>query len=161
MEEYHDDLDYYKNLPSKRMSAGAIFLNENKKILIVKPSYKDRWDIPGGIVELDESPLQACKREVFEELSLSINIDKLLCVDYNSGSSLYTESLSFIFWGGVLRKEDIREIRLSESEIDSYLFLSQFSLCDYLNERMTKRVKLGLQALELNTSYYLENQEML
>ncbi|MEV6811714.1 NUDIX domain-containing protein [Micromonospora sp. NPDC051296] len=40
------------------------------------------WEIPGGTVEPDESPADACTREVREELSLSVSAGALLCVDW-------------------------------------------------------------------------------
>ena len=40
--------DYYKNLPRKRMGSGALFFNSKDEALIVKPNYKDHWEIPGG-----------------------------------------------------------------------------------------------------------------
>jgi len=43
--------DYYKSLPMKRMGSGALFFDSAGRILIVKPSYKDVWEIPGGVVE--------------------------------------------------------------------------------------------------------------
>lgn len=55
---------YYKGLPKKRMGVGALFLNDKNEILIVKPSYKDHWSVPGGVVDENESPRQACIREV-------------------------------------------------------------------------------------------------
>lgn len=46
---------YYKNLPQKRMAVAALFFNERGEILILKPSYKEDWILPGGVVELNES----------------------------------------------------------------------------------------------------------
>jgi ADP-ribose pyrophosphatase YjhB (NUDIX family) len=59
---------YYKNLPKKRMAAGALILNKNNEILIVKPNYRDQWLIAGGVIEENESPKDACLREVKEEI---------------------------------------------------------------------------------------------
>lgn len=76
--------NYYKNLPKKRMGAGALFFNENNEMLVVKPTYKDHWSIPGGVVEENESPRIACIREVKEEIGLEIRELKFLCVDWTS-----------------------------------------------------------------------------
>jgi 8-oxo-dGTP pyrophosphatase MutT (NUDIX family) len=58
---------YYSNLPTKQVGVGCIFLDENSRVLIVNPTYKDGWELPGGVVERDESPLEACRREVAED----------------------------------------------------------------------------------------------
>ena len=57
--------DYYKNLPKKRMAAGALIFNNQEEILFVKPGYKDHWSIPGGVIEKNESPKAACLRAHF------------------------------------------------------------------------------------------------
>ena len=49
----------------------------------MKTEYKDDLEIPGGIIELDESPKQAAKREVKEETAISIeNVTLLDAIDY-------------------------------------------------------------------------------
>lgn len=45
------------------------------------------WEFPGGKIELNESPEDAIKREIKEELGIDISIDKFLCTtkyDYPS-----------------------------------------------------------------------------
>lgn len=76
--------EYYKSLPMKRMGSGALFSDGQDRILIVKPTYKEVWEIPGGVVELNESPRKAAEREVKEELRITKHLSKLLCVDYQN-----------------------------------------------------------------------------
>ncbi len=52
--------------------------------MVVHPTYKDDWDIPGGMVEVDESPFAACVREIEEELGVKRQVGPLLCVDWVS-----------------------------------------------------------------------------
>lgn len=135
-------IEYYKSLPQKRMSAGALFLNRENKVLLVKPTYKKHWDIPGGVIEQNESPLTACKREVIEELSLDVKIIRLLMVDYKESGQEYTESLAFIFFGGILLETDIKKIKLPPNELERYIFIKTDELPEYLNGNMTKRISL-------------------
>src|SRR5690606_12767250 len=59
---------YQRTLPRKRVSAGCLLFDEAGRLLIVNPTYKDGWEIPGGAVEANESPLDGCIREIREEL---------------------------------------------------------------------------------------------
>ena len=59
----------------------AAIFDEAGRLLCVRMNYASkRWSTPGGRVELGESPLDALKREVFEETGLSIAPGELLGV---------------------------------------------------------------------------------
>jgi 8-oxo-dGTP diphosphatase len=64
------------------MAAGVLIRDTDDNVLLVKPTYKDGWDIPGGYVEPGESPAQACSRELVEELGLRSPVGRLLVVDW-------------------------------------------------------------------------------
>lgn len=57
---------------------GVIF--ENDQILLVKESRDGRWTLPGGWVDIGESPSEACVRETYEESGYKTNAVKLLAV---------------------------------------------------------------------------------
>ena len=61
---------FYRVTRSKTVGVRVLLLNENK-ILLVKHSYRPMWYMPGGGVNCSESPLQAAKREVKEEVGLA------------------------------------------------------------------------------------------
>lgn len=154
------DAEYIKNLPKKRMAAGVIFLNEKKKILILKPSYKDYWSIPGGVIEKDESPRNAALREVKEEIGLDSKSMQFVCLDYmspqNSGYSTKDENIQFIFYGGVLTAEDIKGIKLDEEEISEYKFVSKEEAIKSVSDRLANRLKPCFEALGKGKAVYLE-----
>ena len=54
--------------------------------IILKPTYKNHWLLPGGVVEANESPRQACIREVKEETDIDCQLTRLLCIDYKERS---------------------------------------------------------------------------
>ncbi len=150
---------YSDTLPKKYMAAGAIFFNEHQDLLILHPTYKDRWGICGGIVETNESPKAACEREIMEEIGLHRSVGKLLCVDYSVNEE-NVENLQFIFDGGVLTENEIKQIQLAPGEIDSFEFISVASKEDC--EKILRRNRLGprlikaLEAKKCDKTFYLE-----
>jgi hypothetical protein len=73
---------YIASLARKRMAAGALFRDEDGCVLLVDPTYKPTWGLPGGAVEKEESPHAACRREVAEELGLDRVPGRVLVVDW-------------------------------------------------------------------------------
>jgi 8-oxo-dGTP diphosphatase len=64
-------------------SAGALIYDRSGRLLILNPTYKSGWTIPGGVMEADgESPWQACQREVREECGLEVTSGRLACMDF-------------------------------------------------------------------------------
>lgn len=151
--------DFYKNLPRKRMGAGVLLFNEREELLLVKTTYKEGWTIPGGIVEENESPRQACLRETQEEIGIALQDIKFLCVDYTPADSEKNESLQFIFYGGVLNQDEIERVKISEDEISEYRFLKIEDALPLLRKNIKKRVPKILEAIKSNAGIYLEDGE--
>jgi 8-oxo-dGTP diphosphatase len=99
------DLEAYdRSLARKRMGAGVLFLDAGGRVLLVDPVYKDPWEIPGGVVDADESPGQAAVREVREELGLALPLGRLMVVDWvppgpPRSDALASEGLMMVFDG--------------------------------------------------------------
>ena len=110
------DSDTQLNAATPRVAAGVLFRDDSGNILLVRPTYKPFWDLPGGYVEPGESPRAAAVREVTEELGLSVEVGQLLSVDWAPQDS-EGDKLLFIFDGGVLIPGLFDEIRFTDGEI--------------------------------------------
>lgn len=142
---------WHRTLPKKRMAAGWVAQNEAGEFLIVKPNHKDHWGLPGGVVEENESPWHACQREVREELGLAIDPGHMLCVDYCTTRPGYTESLQFLFYGGVLDQPTIVGIDLNAdggTELEAYRFAPLREATELLGTRVARRVAACADHLE-------------
>nr|BFE76200.1 hypothetical protein GCM10020092_095010 [Actinoplanes digitatis] len=45
--------DFTATLPRKRMAAGVLLSDGRDRVLLVEPTYKPYWEIPGGTVEAE------------------------------------------------------------------------------------------------------------
>lgn len=111
--------DYMRSLPRKRMSAGALFYDDQGRVLLIEPSYKPDWDIPGGTVDAEEPPWTTAKREVHEELGLTRPLGRLLVIDYVSTDEHMPEGLAFVLDGGIVTEYEIQELDITDPEIVS------------------------------------------
>ena len=150
---------YQQSLPRKRISAGCLFFDEVGRLLLVKPTYKDGWEIPGGVVEANESPLAGCIREIREELGLDWRPRRLLAVNYTAETPQRTEGIHFIFYGGVLPVEAISGICLPAKEISVFAFLEPAEALSRLKRRLRQRIAVCLTLVEKQETAYLDEGE--
>jgi 8-oxo-dGTP diphosphatase len=137
-----------------RVAAGVLFRDAAGRVLLVKPTYKDGWDIPGGYAEPGESPRQAAAREVEEELGLTVPIGRLLVVDWAPHPD-EGDKLLFVFEGGALQ-QDPGELIVEKGEIER----AEFVALDELDDRMPNRLLDRLRsATAMDPDPYLEHGE--
>ncbi|MET9226669.1 NUDIX hydrolase [Lentzea sp. NPDC003310] len=134
-------------------AAGALFFDEAGRLLLVEPTYKPHWEIPGGAVEHGETPSEACRREVEEELGLVREPGRLLVADWAPRDG--EDRVLFVFEGGLLTAAD--EIRLQAEELRSYAFVPPLEAGDRLIPRLARRVAEALRARESGETHYLEH----
>ncbi|OGG45547.1 hypothetical protein A2673_00870 [Candidatus Kaiserbacteria bacterium RIFCSPHIGHO2_01_FULL_50_13] len=143
--------EFYKTLPKKPISSGAIIFDEHGKLLLVKAHYKKHWSLPGGLVDADESPHDACKREVLEEAGLTLKKLSLLCVHYVPKDDSFGDRIQFTFFGGEVMPEEQRKVKCGEDEIEECRFVSQeeaIELSGGPETRASKRLYTSLDVLK-------------
>ncbi|MPZ79585.1 MAG: NUDIX domain-containing protein [Actinophytocola sp.] len=84
------------------MASGVLFRDRAGRVLLVEPTYKPNWEIPGGAAEVDEAPWATAAREVVEELGLDHPVGRILVIDYVRPQDSRPEGVVFVFDGGVL-----------------------------------------------------------
>lgn len=136
-------------------AAGALFLDDEGRVLVVEPTYKRHWEIPGGEVEKGESPTEACARELQEELGLDLPVGRLLVVDW--APLVREERVRFVFDGGVLTDEQLDAVELAPDELASWACLPADELFVMLEPRLVRRVTAALDARASGATRYLED----
>lgn len=138
------------------MAAGALFVDDAGRVMLVEPTYKNYWDIPGGYVEPGESPADACVREVREELGIEPRIGRLLVADW-APTKKDGDKILFIFDGGQLTSEQHDAIRFPDGEISRYEYIAPSDLAKYTIDRLVQRITAAEEARRAGLSLYLEN----
>lgn len=148
---------YIASLAKRRMAAGALFRDETGRVLLVDPSYKDPWDLPGGAVEAEESPHAACRREVAEELGLDRPPGRIVAVDWVPSRPERPEGVVIVYDGGILSDADIKEIVVGDDELAGYAFTDPDEVAELVTPLLARRIGACLQAVADGTVAALEN----
>ena len=127
-------------------------------MLLCQLTYKHDWDLPGGVVEVGESPQQAVSREVEpRSSSLDIKAGPLLLTDWLPPWSGWDDALCLVFDGGVTSPAVLDDAVLEAREIRS----AQFCTLDEVRERCAdftaRRVEAALRMLDGGGSTYTES----
>ena len=139
-----------------RAAAGVLFFDEAGRVLLVRPSYKPGWDIPGGYLHPGETPTEAAAREVSEELGITPPIGRMLVVDWAPHPD-EGDKILFVLDGGQLAPEHIAQIKLDPAEIAEYAYHDPELIGQLLIPRLARRVNAALSAKPENRTLYLEH----
>jgi 8-oxo-dGTP diphosphatase len=152
----------YRNLwvllhGSKWVAAGAIIFNEDGRILLIKHRWRGDWEYPVGTTDDAESPLEAAKREVAEEVGLAPTGFRLLGVDFFRRRTP-NGNLVFTFAAHVDRRQE-RELKLEEYEISDHRWATRQQAQELISDRLKDRFRQMLEAYDHDTTIYLQNGE--
>jgi 8-oxo-dGTP diphosphatase len=146
-------------LPRIPASAGALIFDERGRLLIANPTYKEHWTIPGGIMEADgETPWEACRREVREEVGLVVERGRLVVVDFLRPKPSKPGGMRFLFDCGVLSDTELSSITLQEDELSEHRLVEPAEALALLSGPLRRRVGAALAAAEAEAGcVYLED----
>lgn len=130
----------HKHLPKKRMAAAVMLFDDEGRLLLVKPCYRDDWLIPGGIVERNEPPWLAARRESSEEIGLELGRLRLVAMDWRSTDDHYDDSLHFLFCGGTLSSNQQAAITCDGVEIVEHCFATREEARTLLDPHLMRRI---------------------
>ncbi|MEV1006317.1 NUDIX domain-containing protein [Streptomyces sp. NPDC049881] len=139
-----------------RVAAGVLFFDEAGRVLLVKPTYKDGWEIPGGYLRPGETPSEAAAREVEEELAIKPPLGPLLVADWapHAGEG---DKLLFVFDGGRLDRAERAAVTPDGVEISAWAYHDRDQLEHLLIPRLARRVLAALDHRGEGGTRYLEH----
>ena len=129
-------------LPAIPVSAGALIVDKAGRLLILKPTYKSGWTIPGGIMEADgETPWEACRREVFEETGIDVRTGRLVCMDFRRPRPGKPGGIRFLFRCGPIGRKHLAAIAVQPDEIAEYRIAALPEALPLLRPPIRRRVR--------------------
>ena len=144
-------------LPRKRVIAQGLVRDRDGRVLMCHPTYKDDWDLPGGVVEVAESPRDAVVREVAEELALDLPAGDLLLTDWLPPWSGWDDALCLVFDGGVVPAGLLDTTVLQAREIREVAFCTPAQVRDRCADFTARRVEAALATLAGTGSAFTES----
>ncbi|MFA5023506.1 MAG: NUDIX hydrolase [Patescibacteria group bacterium] len=160
MEKLISDEEYYSNLPKKHIGVTVLIFDKSGKLLLVNPTYKDEWTMPGGGVDIDETPKIAALREAKEETGLDLKDIALICVEYTYKEGIKPETLQFAFYGGELNTDEVNNIVLDKNEHSEFKFVEISEAELLLGKRHRCMLPFCIKAINNKNTEYIEFKDL-
>ena len=138
----------------KRVAADVLICDATGRVLMVDPTYKEGWDLPGGMIEANESPHDGVRREVAEELRLSVTPGRPLVIEWVDAHGPWDDQIVFVFDGGTLTADDIAGITVTDDEIAEWRFVEPREPGVPLRPHIRERLRAAYYALTAGIAYY-------
>lgn len=127
------------------------------RVLLCNLTYKTDWDLPGGVIEVGESPHLGVGREVEEELALTIEPGRLLLTDWLPPWGGWDDALCLVFDGGTQPAAIVEQIVPQAREIRQAAFLSLAEIDERATDFTARRIRSALAALDPTAPRYTES----
>ena len=144
-------------LPRKRAISQLLVRDPDDRVLLCNLTYKRDWDLPGGVVEVGESPQLAVTREVEEELALQIPAGRLLLTDWLPPWSGWDDALCLVFDGGEHDPDVLDDMVRQEREIRDAAFCTLEEVRDRCADFTARRVESAVANLTGGSPAYTES----
>ncbi len=144
-------------LPRKRAISQMLVRDHDRRVLLCRLTYKQDWDLPGGVVEVGESPQLAVSREVEEELALSIPAGRLLLTDWLPPWSGWDDALCLVFDGGEHDPSLLGDVVRQEREIREAVFCTVEEARERCADFTARRIESALANLDGGAPAYTES----
>lgn len=135
-------------LPTKRVIGHVVFTDGQGRVLLTETTYKEDWELPGGIVEPGETPRQGAQREVMEEIGLAFELGQPALIDWMPPSLGWSDAIEFIFDGGMLTPNLVAAMQPGDGEIRALHWVDPAELDERVTPLSARRIRLILDGYQ-------------
>jgi 8-oxo-dGTP pyrophosphatase MutT (NUDIX family) len=116
-------------------------IEDRNRFLLIRQTYGDmRWTLPGGLIKRGETPEQAVRREVGEEVGLELLKLRFLNAFLDTGE--YARDTVHCFWG----KSSSAEVKIDRDEIYEARWFAIEDLPDHQSRQLTRVLDLYFES---------------
>ena len=144
-------------LPRKRAISQLLIRDPDDRVLLCQLTYKSDWDLPGGVVEVGESPQRAVCREVEEELGLTLRPGRLLLTDWLPPWGGWDDALCLVFDGGTHDPSILDDVVRQQREIRAAEFCTTRQVAERCADFTARRVAAALANTHSTAAAYVES----
>jgi RimJ/RimL family protein N-acetyltransferase/8-oxo-dGTP pyrophosphatase MutT (NUDIX family) len=144
-------------LPRKRAIGQMLVRDHAGRVLLCQLTYKRDWDLPGGVVEVGESPRLAVHREIEEELGLAIEAGALLLTDWLPPWGGWDDAVCLVFDGGAHDPAILDDMVTQPREIRTAEFCPVEELDVRCADFTARRIRAALAAVAAGRAGYTES----
>ncbi len=135
-------------LPRKRAISQLLVRDHDGRVLICQLTYKRDWDLPGGVVEVGESPQLAAGREVQEELALELPAGPLLLTDWLPPWGGWDDAVCLVFDGGEHDASLLDRVEMQPREIRAAEFATPEQVRERCADFTARRIASAMATLD-------------
>lgn len=115
-------------LPTKRVISQGLLRDEHGRALLCQLTYKQEWDLPGGVIEVGEAPAGGLVRELQEELGITVEVKGLITVNWLPAWHEWDDACIFLFDLGTVDSSVVDGMTLQPTEIKAVEWCDEESI---------------------------------
>lgn len=140
----------------KRVISHLLITDDAGRVCILETTFKPDFELPGGILEVGESPRVGLIREVMEELGHTVSVGRLLVVDWLTPYLGWEDAIELVFDGRQMPDRSIPLLRPDGREIRAVHWLEPEAAIARMAPFARGRLRAALAAREEGRTLYLE-----
>lgn len=124
--------------PSFSVGAVCVVERDDGALLLVRPSYRDSWGFPGGLLNRGEEAADAARREALEELGLEVELLGEPSVVVDAGARRVD-----VIFRARLSSDSGHEVQPASAELEAVQWFPPQALPDLLPEAVSTLAELA------------------
>ncbi len=146
--------------PGPLIGGDGAIINSSGEMLLIKRADNKKWAMPGGLLQVGETPAEGVMREILEETGIKCQLTRFIGI-YDSrlwGSTSPFHIYQLLFLGLPISETPIKPPSHG-NEVISYAWFTESSLPDNLDPGHVKRISEAFKAWRGETESHFDGEQ--